>query len=119
MSENKKMMQMQKKMDKLKEKLAETGLLLQGNISERNIQKGAGSKKKNYGPYYQWTFKQGGKTVTVNLAASQVEEFQKAIDNNKKIEATMEDVRNLSREILEISTQGVIRRKRNNELKNP
>ena len=57
--------------------------------------------------------------VMVNLSASQVEEFQKAIDNNKKIEAVMEDVRNLSREILDLSTQGVIRRKCNNELKNP
>ena len=119
MSENKKLAQMQKTMDKLKEKLAGTGLLLQGTIAERNIQRGTGSKKKNYGPYYQWTFKQGGKTATVNLSASQVEEFQKAIDNNKKIEAVMEDVRNLSREILELSTQGVIRIKHNNELKNP
>ena len=119
MSENKKLAQMQKTMDKLKEKLAGTGLLLQGTIAERNIQRGTGSKKKNYGPYYQWTFKQRGKTATVNLAASQVEEFQKAIDNNKKIEAVMEDVRNLSREILDLSTQGVIRRKCNNELKNP
>ena len=106
-------------MDKLKENLAGKGLLLQGTIAERNIQRGTGSKKKNYGPYYQWTFKQRGKTATVNLAASQVEEFQKAIDNNKKIEAVMEDVRNLSREILELSTQGVVRRKHNNELKNP
>ena len=110
---------MQKKMEKLRAKLAGAGLLLQGNIAERNIQRGTGSKKKNYGPYYQWTFKQGGKTVTVNLSASQVEEFQKAIDNNKKIEAVMEDVRNLSREILDLSTQGVIKRKCNNELKNP
>jgi predicted transcriptional regulator len=31
----------------------------------------------------------------------------------------MEDVRNLSRKILELSTQGVIRRKHNDELKNP
>jgi hypothetical protein len=31
----------------------------------------------------------------------------------------MEDVRNLSRKILELSTQGVIKRKRNNELKKP
>ena len=119
MSENKKLIQMQKKMEKLREILAGTGLLLQGNIAERNIQRGTGSKKKNYGPYYQWTFKKDGKTVTVNLSASQVEEFQKAIDNNKKIEAVMEDVRNLSREILDLSTQGVIKRKCNNELKNP
>ena len=44
---------------------------------------------------------------------------QKAIDNNKKIEAVIDDVRNLSREILELSTQGVIKIKRNKELRNP
>jgi len=112
MSENKKLIQMQKKMDKLRGKLAATGFLLQGTIAERNIQRGTGSKKKNYGPYYQWTFKEDGKTVTVNLSPSQVGEFQKAIDNNKEAEAALEKMRNLSREILDISTPGVIRRKK-------
>ncbi len=122
MSEDKKdrkLMQLRKKMNALKEKLAGTGLLLQGNISERTITREDGSKKKNYGPYYQWTFKKDGKTVTVNLSATQVEEFQKAIDNNRETENMMEEMRNLSREILDFSTMGVIKRKANNELKNP
>jgi uncharacterized iron-regulated protein len=112
MSENKKIIQLQKRMDNLREKLAGTGFLLQGTIAERNIQRGTGSKKKNYGPYYQWTFKKDGKTVTVNLSPGQVGEFQKAIDNNKEVEAAMEEMRNLSREILDLSTPGAIRRKK-------
>jgi hypothetical protein len=121
MSEDKKdrkLMQLRKKMNALKEKLAGTGLLLQGNISERTITREDDSKKKNYGPYYQWTFKKDGKTVTVNLSATQVEEFQKAIDNNRETENMMEEMRNLSREILDLSTQGVIKRKGKNEHKN-
>ena len=51
--------------------------------------------------------------------AGQIGEFQKAIDNNKETENALEEMRNLSREILELSTQGVVRRKHNNELKNP
>jgi len=122
MSEDKKdrkLMQLRKKMNALKEKFVGTGLLLQGNISERTITREDGSKKKNYGPYYQWTFKKDGKTVTVNLSATQVEEFQKAIDNNRETENMMEEMRKLSLEILDLSTQGVIKRKGNNELKNP
>lgn len=122
MSEDKKdrkLMQLRKKMNALKEKLAGTGFLLQGNISERTITREDGSKKKNYGPYYQWTFKKDGKTVTVNLSSSQVGEFQKAIDNNRETENMMEEMRNLSRDILDLSTQGVIKRKGNNELKKP
>jgi len=57
--------------------------------------------------------------VMDNLAAGQVEEFQKAIYNNEKVEAVLKDIRILSREILDLSTQGVIRRKSNNELKKP
>jgi len=120
MNESKKLMQLQKRMNNLREKLAEIGLLLQGTIAERNIIRGAGSKKKNYGPYYQWTFKKDGKTVTVNLAAGQIGEFQKAIDNNKEAEAAMEEMRNLSREILDLSTPtpGVIRRKGQKQAQN-
>ena len=117
MSEDKKdrkLMQLRKKMNALKEKFVGTGLLLQGNISERTIPREDGSKKKNYGPYYQWTFKKDGKTVTVNLSATQVEEFQKAIDNNRETENMMEEMRKLSLEILDLSTQGVIKRKGNN-----
>lgn len=112
MSENKKLTQLQKRMDNLREKLAGVGLLLQGTITERNISSGTGVKKKNLGPYYQWTFKKEGKTVTVNLSAAQVGEFQQAIDNNKEAEAAMEEMRSLSREILDLSTTGVIRRKK-------
>ncbi|MEI8245472.1 MAG: hypothetical protein WCI51_06550 [Lentisphaerota bacterium] len=46
-----------------------------------------------------------------------MEEFQKAIDNNKEVETAIEEMRNLSSEILDLSTHGVIRRKSNNERK--
>ena len=94
--------------------LSATGLILQGTITERTIKKkerGARSGLKTLGPYYQWTFKREGKTVTINLSKAQIKRFQKAIDANKKAEAALKQMRELSREILEASTKGVARRR--------
>ena len=87
--------------------LAGTGLILQGTITERSIRTKAG----DYGPYYQWTFKRDGKTVTVNLTAKQAQTFQKAIDNNRRLETTIKKMRELSSEICEAKTEGVKKRK--------
>jgi len=68
----------------------------------------APGKQKTYGPYYyQWTFKRKGKTVTVNLTASQAKTYQQAINNHRKMEKTLEEMRTLSLQILEAKTQGV------------
>ena len=99
---------------KLTAHLSATGLILQGTITERTIKKkesGVRGGTKTLGPYYQWTFKRDGKTVTVNLSKAQTKRFQKAIDTNKKAEGILKQMRELSREILEASTQGVARRK--------
>ena len=105
---------LKKRYAKLALQLSATGLILQGTITERTIKKkerGARSGEKTLGPYYQWTFKREGKTATINLSKAQIKPFQNAIDANKKAEATLKKMRELSREILEASTQGVERRK--------
>jgi len=92
-------------------KLAQVGWLLQGTISQRTIERvGEDGKTRSYGPYYQWTWKQAGKTVTVNLSASQRRAFQQAIDNQRRLEITLERMRVLSRRVLELTTEGVPRR---------
>ena len=68
-------------------------------------------RRKVYGPYHQWTWKQEGKTVTVNLSASQARVFQRAIDNHRKLAALVGEMRTLSRQILEATTVGVKKRK--------
>ncbi len=96
---------------RLSTRLAKTGSILKGTITERLIEKRKDGQTTTIGPYYQWTFKRHGKTVTVNLSASQAKQFQKAIDNNKVVEETLREMRDLSRQILEATTKGVIRRK--------
>ena len=94
-------------------RLAKLDLIAQGTITERTISKKDPrnpASTRTIGPYYQWTFKRKGKTVTVNLAASQVKPFQRAIDNNQKVENLLTKMRELSRQILDASTEGVKKR---------
>lgn len=105
--------QLQKRYDKLTAQLAKSGPIIQGTITERVITKKDSrnpTKTRTIGPYYQWTFKNKGKTVTVNLAATQSKHFQRAIDNNKKTEKILSEMRDISRQILDATTDGVKRR---------
>ncbi len=99
---------------RLAARMARLGLVLQGTITERTIVRPARAdprRPKVYGPYYQWTWKQEGKTVTVNLTASQARAFQRAIDNHRKLSDLLRQMRVLSRQILEATTVGVKKRK--------
>ena len=99
---------------RLVERLAKTALILQGTITERTIVRADlqdPQREKTYGPYYQWTFKQTGKTTTVNLAASQAKAYQKAIDNHRRMARIIQQMRELSLRILEETTAGVRRKK--------
>ena len=98
-------------------RLAKTGLIAQGTITERTIEredKTEPGETRTYGPYYQWTFKDKGKTVTVNLSKAQVREYRRAIENHRRMQAILEEMRELSLSILESSTRGVVRRKPRN-----
>jgi hypothetical protein len=100
---------------KLTEQLSRIGPVVQGTVTERHIVRDVPSAPggtKTYGPYYQWTWKQEGKTVTVNLTQSQAKAWQQAIDNHRKMEHVMGEMRKLSLEILEESTEGVKKRQR-------
>ena len=84
--------------------------VLVGTIRPRWIPARRGKAKRRLGPYHQWTFKDRGKTVTVNLAPSQVKRFQQAIDRQRRADRLLAEMRALSRRFLEATTQGVKRR---------
>jgi hypothetical protein len=95
-------------------RLAKLGPVLQGTITQRAITRedpDRPGKKKTYGPYYQWTWKKKGKTVTINLSASQAKTYQRAIDRHRELEETLDEMRLLSLAYLEKSTKGVAKRK--------
>jgi hypothetical protein len=105
---------LKKRYAQLIDQLSRMGLVLPGTITERTII-GQASKKqmdrKKYGPYYQWTRKVNGKTITVNLSKAQVDLFRKAIDNNRKSEEILSEMRRISIQRLENETQSVTRRR--------
>lgn len=92
----------------LRDQIGKIGLIIKGTITERRIVQG----KKTYGPYYQWTFKVGRKTVTVNLSKEQEREYSKAIRNFQKVRQNLKQMEELSRKILEMTTVGVKKRKK-------
>ena len=114
MQDNTQTDQLKKRYERLAARVARLGPIVQGTITERTITKKDPQHPdtpKIIGPYYQWTFKRNAKTVTVNLSASQRKPFQRAIDNNRKLEALLTQMRELSILILDATTQGVQRRK--------
>ena len=104
---------LKKRYAQLADQLSRMGLVLPGTITERTII-GQASKKqmdrKKYGPYYQWTRKVNGKTITVNLSKAQIDLFRKAIDNNRKSEQILSEMRRISIQRLENETPSVKRR---------
>ena len=106
---------LQEQYRRLKQEVLQVGLVALGTISPRTITRRDPKdmrRKKTYGPYYQWTYKVHGKTVTVNLTRNQAGEFRKAIANQRRLEAIFVKMLALSRTILQNTTVGVRRRLR-------
>ena len=100
---------LRRRIERLAARLGRLGCVLVGTIRPRWIPARRGKAKGRLGPYYQWTFKDRGKTVTVNLAPSQVQLFQQAIDRQRRADHLLAEMRALSRQFLEATTQGVKR----------
>ena len=102
---------LRRRIERLAGRLGSTGCVLVGTIRPRWLARRNGGSKKRLGPYYQWTFKESGKTVTVNLGTRQVRAFQRAIDQQRRADRILAQMRALSRRLLEATTEGVKRRK--------
>lgn len=102
---------LRRRIERLAAQLGRPGCVLVGTIRPRWIPARRGKAKGRLGPYYQWTFKDRGKTVTVNLAPAQVKLFQQAIDRQRRAEDLLAEMRALSRQYLEATTHGVKRHK--------
>jgi hypothetical protein len=106
---------LKRRYERLAAQLAQVGYLIPGTINERIVQGRAEKKQvegKEYGPYYQWTRKVEGKTRTRNLSEMEAAEYARAIENNRKVEAILQEMRAVSLNILEKELVGVTKRKR-------
>src|ERR1700691_293939 len=78
---------------RLRQSLAALGYISQGSVLDRST-----LRTPRHG--YQWTRKVAGKTVTVALTRAQFQALRQAVDNQKKLRATLRKMETLSRRIL-------------------
>jgi hypothetical protein len=105
---------LEREFERLKAGVLKLGPVLQGNILPRTVAREdprRPGRLRQYGPYYQWTRKVGGRTVNVNLSASQARAYGRAIAQHRRLEVLLERMRKVSLKILETSTEGVKKRK--------
>ena len=89
---------------RLRARLARLDWISQGYVQDRGP--GAG------GPCYQWTRKVKGKTVSVALSQEQYQWLKEAIGNWRKLQATLQEMQRLSRQVLFETLPNPKRRKR-------
>lgn len=90
--------------ERLRARLADVGWISQGYVQDRGP--GAG------GPCYQWTRKVKGKTVSVALSKEQFEALRQAIENWRQLQATLQQMQGLSRQLIFGTLPDTHRRKR-------
>jgi hypothetical protein len=88
--------------DALKRAIAEVGLVRRGSLVRRFMPCGKpgcrcqASPPELHGPYYQWTRKVRGKTVTLRLTESQAEALAAWIANGRRLDEIIAQMERLS-----------------------
>src|SRR5260370_7185539 len=73
--------------------LASLGLALPGTLIERHVRCGRANCRCHadppvlHGPYWQWTRKTGGKTVTRLVPDEQLDDYRQWLDNHRRLPA--------------------------------
>ena len=91
----------------LKRAVAQVGLIRRGSLLRRFMPCGkAGCRcqakpPKLHGPYYQWTRKLGGKTVTVRMSRPEARLLEQWIKNGRRLEKIASDMERVSYRLTE------------------
>ncbi len=98
---------MNPKTQALKKKISTTDWILKGTLLKQYKQCGKNNcrchqdKKYWHGPYWIWTRKEKGKTITKTLNKNQVQMVKKAFENMKEVDQLVEKWKILSLQHLE------------------
>lgn len=98
---------LQLKQQELARQLGTTDFIWNGSISKRFLTCGKPScpchrdTKAKHGPYYYWTTKKAGKTVSKLLTEQQAGILQQWINNRRELERILDDMQKLSQEAYE------------------
>ena len=99
--------QLEKKYHDLQKKFTQIGYICCGSIM--SLYRKCGKPKcgckddleMRHGPYHIWTRKKNGKTVTRSLSKKQAEKCMKYMQNLKKMEKIIEEMKKVSIQIIE------------------
>ena len=99
--------------EKAKARIAEIGFTCEGSLIERyttcnNPNCRCADPDRRHGPYWQLSWKQGGKTVSKLLTAEDAALYREWISNRRRLEAELQQMRDLSRQAGEqiLASQG-------------
>ncbi len=85
----------------LASQIAELGLIHHGSVVHRHAPSntdtsGEEIKKRGRSPYYQWSSKTGGKTVTRTLTPDEAKLYQEWIANDRALRSILKQMRRVS-----------------------
>ena len=96
--------------DALKAELETLGFVGQGSVHTRRITCGRATCRchddpdARHGPYHYWTRKARGKTVGLNHTEDELVRYREWIENNRKLERLVKEMRHLSSRALALIT---------------
>lgn len=96
---------LERRYEQLRQSLAQIGYITQGSVLDRST-----LKPPRAG--YQWTRKVAGKTRTLSLSPEQFRSFKQAIENERRLWRTIQEMEKISRRILFATVPDTRRRKR-------
>ena len=106
---------MEKLYGRLKRSLIGIGFIFPGSIVRRFMPCGkpscccATDVTKRHGPYYEWTRKLKGKTVTVRLTAEQARRYEDWIQNRRKLKKILIRMQAVSIQAAQTQTTTMLR----------
>lgn len=92
----------------LADELARIGFICAGSITRRTTRCGTagcrchGDPPQMHGPYYQWTAKVDGKTVTKRLSEAEAALYEEWIGNDRRMRALVTEMRQIAAKAGEI-----------------
>jgi hypothetical protein len=98
----------EKRYRELAAQLATIGLIHSGSVTRRYTRCGTPSCKchaeppQPHGPYYQWTAKMNGKTVTRRLSEDEAELYQEWIANDRRLRRLIQQMRQVAAKAAEL-----------------
>jgi hypothetical protein len=102
----------QARAERIAAELASLGLALPGTLIERQVRCGKPGCRCHaeppvlHGPYWQWTRKIGGKTVTRLVPDEQLDDYRQWLDNHRRLRALVAELEALTLAVADASQRG-------------